>query len=331
MPNGERYVTRREFDAAILELEGRITNCSTGTGIAIAGGAAALSFLRVRPAALALAALVLAAGSAAAQSRGAQRTASLRRPAPTKSTAWPDSEPRVSVMTAEDLKTLYETELRCEVDNLRLGSEERQGLRQLLCASSGMGPGELREHEHPGVWLWSDLHLGHAMALSVFGRPYWTPEEMDDDLFGAWRRVIDPGHTVVILDDVAMGGLSGRRLKRLLAAPGRKVLVVGNHEFDNTVEGHLDGFDEVFSAVYVPGTPELLADTRTASPRSRRLRDRARASSPMEAVGNSAHQCGGRAGGVSAEIADEHSSAGDPVGRRRAGAGADNRRATDAH
>lgn len=161
-------------------------------------------------------------------------------------------------MTAEDLKTLYETELRSQIDNLRLGSEERQGLEQLLSASKRMYPGELHEQEHPGIWLWSDLHLGHAMALSVFGRPYWTPEEMDDDLFGAWQRAVEPGHTVVILGDVAMGDLSGRRLKRLRAAPGRKVLVVGNHEFDSTVEGHLEGFDEVFSAVYVPGSPELL-------------------------------------------------------------------------
>ena len=120
-----------------------------------------------------------------------------------------------------------------------------------------MRPGELREQEQPGVWLWSDLHLGHAMTLSMFGRPYWTPEEMDDALFGAWRQVVDPADTVVILGDVAIGGLSGRRLKRLRAAPGRKVLVVGNHEFDGTVSGHLDGLDEVFSTVYVPGSPEL--------------------------------------------------------------------------
>lgn len=161
-------------------------------------------------------------------------------------------------MTADGLKTLYETELLSEVDKLELGSEERQGLRQVLAASRGMRPGELREQDHPHVWLWSDLHFGHAMALSVFGRPYWTPEEMEDDLFETWRRVVDPGDTVVILGDVAIGGLSGRRLKRFRAAPGRKVLVVGNHEFDDTVEGHLDGFEEVFSTVYVPGSPELL-------------------------------------------------------------------------
>ena len=30
------------------------------------------------------------------------------------------------------------------------------------------------------------------MTLSVFGRPYWTPEEMDDALFEAWRPVVEP-------------------------------------------------------------------------------------------------------------------------------------------
>ena len=33
MPNEERYFTRREFNAALAKLEGRITNCSVGTGI----------------------------------------------------------------------------------------------------------------------------------------------------------------------------------------------------------------------------------------------------------------------------------------------------------
>ena len=79
MPNGDRYVTRREFDAAIAELEGRITNCSLGTGIGIAGGAAALAFLLVRlaGATLVVTALLLAAHPVAAQSRGAQLTTGL--------------------------------------------------------------------------------------------------------------------------------------------------------------------------------------------------------------------------------------------------------------
>ena len=163
-----------------------------------------------------------------------------------------------AVATAEGLKALYESELRYEVGNLGLGSEERRGLWQLLSASRNMRPGELREQDHAEVWLWSDLHLSHAMTISVFGRPYETPDEMDDALSGTWRRVVEPDDTVVILGDVAIGGLSGHRLKQLRAAPGRKILVVGNHEFDGTFDGHLDGFDEVFSSVYVPGNPDLL-------------------------------------------------------------------------
>ena len=87
--------------------------------------------------------------------------------------------------------------------------------------------------------MWDTSDLGHAMTISVFGRPYKTPDEMDDALFGAWRRVVEPDDTIVILGDIAIGGLSGRRLKRFRAAPGRKILVVGNHEFDDTFGGHL--------------------------------------------------------------------------------------------
>ena len=208
------------------------------------------------------------------------------------------------MVTAEGLKALYETELRYEVGNLGLASEERQGLWHLFSASRRMRPGELREQDHPGVWLWSDLHLGHAMTISVFGRPYSTPEEMDDALFGVWRRVVDPGDTVVILGDVAIGGLSGRRLKRFRVAPGRKVLVLGNHEFDGTVAGHLEGFDEVYSTVYVPGSPELLL---THVP----LRDVPEGCVNVHGhlhkwvpSGDSAHQRGGRADAVSTAVVD---------------------------
>ena len=161
-------------------------------------------------------------------------------------------------MTAAGLKALYETELGCDVGNVRLGHKERFGLWNLLSASRRVQPGTLRERDHAALWLWSDLHLGHALTIRVFGRPYATPEEMDDALYGAWRRVVDPGDTVVILGDVSIGGLSGRQLKRFRAAPGRKVLVLGNHEFDGSVGGHVAGFDEVYSTLYLPGSPELL-------------------------------------------------------------------------
>ena len=134
-------------------------------------------------------------------------------------------------MTAADLKRLYVAELRQEHSvNVRLSVDARMGLWGLLSASRRMAPGELREDDHPRVWV-SDLHLGHANTIRVFGRPHRTTEEMDDALFGAWRRVVDPGDTIVNLGDLTPAGFSKRRLEQLTRAPGRKVLVLGNHEF----------------------------------------------------------------------------------------------------
>ena len=50
---------------------------------------------------------------------------------------------------------------------------------------------------------------------------------MDDELFGAWRRVVEPGDTGVVLGDVTVGGLSRRRLNRLRGAPGHRAACAG--------------------------------------------------------------------------------------------------------
>ena len=52
-----------------------------------------------------------------------------------------------TVATAEDLKALYERQLRYDIGNLGLGSEERRGFWQLLSASRHMQPGEFHEEE----------------------------------------------------------------------------------------------------------------------------------------------------------------------------------------
>ena len=53
-------------------------------------------------------------------------------------------------------------------------------------------------------------------------------------------------------------GLWGRRLKRVRQAPGRKILVYGNHEITGAGLVDSDGFDEVHSTLYVDGDPPLL-------------------------------------------------------------------------
>ena len=128
----------------------------------------------------------------------------------------------------------------------------------MLRVSRGMAPGVMREDEHAGIWIWSDLHLGHTETLHAFGRPFETAAGMDDKIFWNWRRVVAPEDTILILGDVTVHPLWGRRLKRVRQAPGRKILVYGNHEITRAGSVDNDGFDEVYSTLYVDGDPPLL-------------------------------------------------------------------------
>ena len=66
------------------------------------------------------------------------------------------------------------------------------------------------------------------------------------------------GHTIIVLGDIAIHGLWGSRRKRVLKAPGRKILVIGNHEADGAGGVEVDGFDEAYSTLYVGGDPPLV-------------------------------------------------------------------------
>ena len=90
----------------------------------------------------------------------------------------------------------------------------------MLTFSRRMPAGELQEADAGRIWIWSDLHLGHATSLSYFARPFASPEEMDDALFRSWNGTVTPGDTIICLGDVAVDGLSGARLKQPAQRPG---------------------------------------------------------------------------------------------------------------
>ena len=161
-------------------------------------------------------------------------------------------------MDAEALKALYECQLAEALEPPPAGGVDRRAARRFLDACRRTAPGTLRVRNERSVWVWSDLHFGIAEGIGVFGRPFGGSEELDDALFGGWRRAVDPDDVIVCLGDVPLQGLFGRRLRRLRAAPGRQVLVLGNH--DAGVGGVVDpdGFDGVYSVLHVPGEPPLL-------------------------------------------------------------------------
>ena len=161
-------------------------------------------------------------------------------------------------MDANELKRLYEQQFEEDLEPPIREDVDRRTTLGMLRASRGMAAGVLREQYHQGIWIWSDLHLGHPGTISAFGRPFEGPEDMDKRLFGVWRRTVRPDDTIICLGDVVFSGLWGQRRKRVVAAPGRrKILVFDNHELGIAGVG-VPGFDEIYSVLYAGGDPPLL-------------------------------------------------------------------------
>ena len=161
-------------------------------------------------------------------------------------------------MDALTLKELYESQLGEELKRPPTPDFNRREMSCMLRVSRSMTPGALSGHDSARTWVWSDLHLGHTKTIEVFHRPFGTADEMNDTIFRKWEQVVAAADTILILGDVTVHGLWGRRLKRVHQAPGRKILVYGNHEITSTGLVETNGFDEVHSSLFVEGDPPLL-------------------------------------------------------------------------
>ena len=161
-------------------------------------------------------------------------------------------------MDALTLKKLYEAQLQEELKRPATPDFNRREMFHMLRLSRRMNPGALYGHDDARTWVWSDLHLGHTKKIKAFGRPFGTPDEMNDKLFRNWAQVVASADTILILGDMTVHGLWGQRVNRVHEAPGRKILVCGNHEITRAGVLGADGFDEVHSSLYVDGDPPLL-------------------------------------------------------------------------
>ena len=83
------------------------------------------------------------------------------------------------------------------------------------------------------IWVWSDLHLSDPGA-EVSRRPFRTTDEMDDHLISAWHTRVGDDDWIICLGDVAHGRAleSNDMLRRLRRCPGRRLLVLGNHDLE---------------------------------------------------------------------------------------------------
>ena len=75
----------------------------------------------------------------------------------------------------------------------------------------------------------ADLHFGHKNIIKYDGRPFLTPDEMDQTLIKNWNNTISDNDTVFILGDISWYN-SDKTAEILNGLKGHKVLIWGNHD-----------------------------------------------------------------------------------------------------
>jgi calcineurin-like phosphoesterase family protein len=103
------------------------------------------------------------------------------------------------------------------------------------------------------VWMTADLHLCHANVIRYCNRPFIDVTQMNEHLVSQTLKIRE-GEWLVIVGDLAMGDqhLAMEWIRRI---PGRKVLVLGNHDLTRRgecrylAERSLDGQHPLFDAV----------------------------------------------------------------------------------
>ena len=160
-------------------------------------------------------------------------------------------------MNEFELQRLYETQLTAQARNENLPHHDRAAAGVVLNACSRLLGARLRPEPEPRTWVFSDPHFEHGPSVHIFGRPFRSCHHADGYLFEQWTHDVGDHDTVVCLGDVTIGRPTHRLIDLLQRRPGRKILVVGNH--DNAFLRDLRrAFDEVAACAHLPGEPHLL-------------------------------------------------------------------------
>lgn len=81
------------------------------------------------------------------------------------------------------------------------------------------------------IYFWSDQHFNHNNIIRFSNRPFHTTVEMNEYMYAEYFALVKPEDLVIFGGDIAFGDVEETR-ERLLQLPGKKILVMGNHDFD---------------------------------------------------------------------------------------------------
>lgn len=105
-------------------------------------------------------------------------------------------------------------------------------------------PEQIYKFDPENVWFTSDTHFGHENIIRYCNRPFKNAEEMNAELIRRWRETVPEDGIVFHLGDFAHG--SSRLWNDILSAlPGRKYLILGNHDMKSLRQGYMGKFELV--------------------------------------------------------------------------------------
>jgi len=81
------------------------------------------------------------------------------------------------------------------------------------------------------IYFWSDQHINHNNIIKFSDRPFHSTEEMNEYMYSEYFNIVTEKDLVIFGGDVAFGDVNETK-ERLQQLPGKKILVLGNHEFD---------------------------------------------------------------------------------------------------
>lgn len=97
------------------------------------------------------------------------------------------------------------------------------------------------------VYIWSDLHLNHENIIKYESRPFSSVKEMNKTLLDNWKKTVKKHDTIINLGDVSFRGGKEWNTEQISNMPGKKVLVLGNHDRGRSLKWWYDvGFNEVY-------------------------------------------------------------------------------------
>ncbi len=102
------------------------------------------------------------------------------------------------------------------------------------------------------TWIISDTHFGHSNIIEYCKRPFKDADHMDAVMIKRWQARVRPWDTVYHLGDVMLTARkTDEELRQFIdQLPGKKILILGNH--DKSAERMMDfGFTHAVESAVV--------------------------------------------------------------------------------